>query len=82
MCCMLCTSHSHEINASAIKSGYTIKPHYLPAIDKQKESSLKVSYGNMTSYLYKIWYNSNAMLTLHLLSSNLLAHLSDLITLV
>ena len=71
---MLCTSHSHEINASASKSGYTIKPHYLPAIDRQKGSSLKVCYGNITSYLYKIWYNSNA--TFHSLSSNLLTHLS------
>ena len=62
MCCMLYTSHSHEINASASKSGYTIKPHYLPAIDRQKGSSLKVCYGNITSYLYKIWYNSNATL--------------------
>ena len=34
--------HSHEINAAASKSGYTIRPHYLPATEEQKESSLKV----------------------------------------
>ena len=45
-------SHSHEINAAASKSVYTIKPHYLPAIDKQRESSLKVCYGYVRMYVY------------------------------
>ena len=41
MCWVLCTC-SREINAAASQSGYTIKPHYLPAIDEQKETGLKV----------------------------------------
>ena len=36
---------SHEINAAASKSGYTIRPHYLPATDEQKECCLKVCCG-------------------------------------
>ena len=40
-------AHSHEVNAAASQSGYTIKPHYLPAIDEQKEPSLKVCCRHM-----------------------------------
>lgn len=37
---------SHEINAAASQSGYTVKPHYSPTIDEQKESGLKVCVHN------------------------------------
>ena len=40
--------HSREINAAASQSGYTIKPHYLPAIDEQKETGLKVCHARET----------------------------------
>ena len=35
-------NYSHEINAAATYSGYTIKPHYLQAIYNQNELRLKV----------------------------------------
>ena len=44
--------YSYEINAAASQSGYTIRPHYLPAIDEHKESYLKVRSGHVPTYVH------------------------------